>query len=82
MSRELKGFEDAMNELESIVEKLEKGELTLDESIEHFQRGMELSKYCSKRLDEVEKKITILIEDEKGNLREEPFKCDKPAEAV
>lgn len=66
-------FEDAMNELEDIVDKLEKGELSLDESIEYFQKGMELSKHCSKKLNEVEKKISILIQDEKGEVREETF---------
>jgi len=66
-------FEEAMNELEEIVQKLEKGELSLDESIEYFQRGIELSKYCSKKLDEIEKRITVLIEDENGNIKEEPF---------
>lgn len=68
-----KSFEEAINELESIVGKLENGEMSLDESIEVFQKGIELSKYCSKRLDEVEKKISVLIEDENGELREESF---------
>jgi len=66
-------FEDAMKELEEIVEKLDKGELSLDESLEFFQRGIELSKYCSKKLDEVEKKITVLIEGEDNTVKEEPF---------
>ncbi len=66
-----KKFEQAMSELEAIVEKLEKGELTLDESIEYFQQGVELSKYCSKRLDEAERKITMLIEKENGQVSEE-----------
>lgn len=73
-------FEAAINELEAIVEKLEKGELTLDESINHFQKGMELSKYCSKKLDEVEKRVSMLIEDEKGNVREELFKTERAPE--
>jgi len=74
-------FEEAVKELELIVDKLEKGELTLDESIGYFQKGIELSRYCSKKLDDVEKKITILIEDEKGVIREEPFKVEKPVES-
>jgi len=72
-----KSFEEAVSELEDIVEKLEKGDLTLDESIEFFQRGVELSKYCSKRLDEVEKKISILVMDENGLIKEENFQEDK-----
>jgi exodeoxyribonuclease VII small subunit len=79
--KEKRNFEDAMHELEEIVEKLENGELSLDESVEYFQKGVELSKYCSKRLDEIERKITVLIEDEKGNLKEEPFDLGKVSEA-
>ena len=73
MSTGKKSFEEAINELEEIVDKLEKGELSLDESIELFQRGMELSKYCSGKLDDVEKKISVLIEDDKGNITEKPL---------
>jgi len=68
-----KNFEEAMNELEKIVEKLENGELTLDESLEAFQEGIELTKFCSKRLDEIEKKISILMENEEGKLEEKDF---------
>jgi exodeoxyribonuclease VII small subunit len=70
MKKEAVSFEKAMEELEGIVVKLEKGELTLDESIDFFQRGVELSKYCSKRLDEAERRITLLIEGENGELGE------------
>ncbi len=63
-------FEKAIEELEEIVKKLEKGELTLDESIEFFQRGVELTKYCSKRLDEAERSITILVESDNGQIVE------------
>lgn len=68
-----KTFEEAVSELEEVVAKLEKGELTLDESIQYFQRGIELSKYCSGRLDEAEKRISVLVEDENGEMREEEF---------
>lgn len=73
MAKKERSFEEAINELESIVDKLEKGELPLDESIEIFQKGIELSKFCSKRLDEVERRISILIEDEDGQIKEEKF---------
>ena len=63
-------FEDALEKLEKIVQKLEKGELSLDESIEYFQEGVELSKLCTRKLDEVEKKITLLIENDKGEIKE------------
>lgn len=71
-----KTFEDAMTELEDIVEKLEKGELPIEESIEYFQKGVELSRYCNKKLDEIERKITLLIEDEKGDIKEEVFEYE------
>jgi exodeoxyribonuclease VII small subunit len=64
-------FEQAMAELEEIVKKLEKGELTLEDSINCFQRGVELTKYCSKKLDEAERSITMLIESEKGIIEKE-----------
>lgn len=64
-------FEESVEELQGIVDKLEKGDLTLDESVDLFKKGVELSKLCTKKLDEVEKKITILTEDgeedNKGN---------------
>lgn len=73
MEKVKKTFEEALAELEAIVDRMEKGEMTLDESIEFYHKGMELSKFCSSRLDEVEKKITLLIEGEKGEIKEEPF---------
>lgn len=64
-------FEQAISELEGIVAKLEKGELSLEESIDFFQKGVELSKFCSKKLDDAERRITLLIENEKGETVEE-----------
>ena len=69
--RNINSFEEAVRELEAIVEKLEKGDLTLDESIECFQRGVWLSKFCGRKLDEAEKRISVLIEDEHGEIAEE-----------
>jgi len=53
-------FEDALQELESLVEKLEDGEHTLEESLVQFERGVLLSKFCQRALTEAEKKIKIL----------------------
>ena len=64
-------FEEAMKELEDLVSKLEKGSLTLDESIDAFQRGITLSKYCNKILEDMEKKITVLLEKESGTVEKE-----------
>ena len=65
-------FEDAMKELEKIAEDLEKGNLSLDESVSKFEDGMKLSKKCSDLLDTAEKKITMLINDN-GTIKEENF---------
>jgi exodeoxyribonuclease VII small subunit len=55
-------FEDAMKELESIVQKMERGELRLDESLQLFERGMALTKSCRQSLDSAELKIRNLLE--------------------
>jgi exodeoxyribonuclease VII small subunit len=70
-------FENAIKRLESIVHDLEGGDLTLDEALKKFQEGVKLSKFCSNKLDETEKRVSILLEDEKGNVRAEPFSLEK-----
>lgn len=67
-------FEESVKELEQLVKELESNELTLDESIEKFEKGMKLSKHCSKLLETAEKKISILIEKEDGSTYIEDFK--------
>ncbi len=65
-------FEDAMKKLEEIANDLEKGDLTLDESVKKFEDGMNLSKKCNDFLETAEKKITMLINN--GNeIKEETF---------
>ena len=66
-------FEDMMKDLEQIAKELESGELSLDESVKKFEEGMEISKSCSKILEDAEKKITILIKDSNGDMEEENF---------
>ena len=56
-------FEQNMEELEKIVQELEKGDLNLDESIKKFEQGMQISKKCNQFLEEAEKKITTLIQE-------------------
>lgn len=70
-NREL-SFEENLEELESLVERLEYGQLTLDESLEAFERGIKLSSLCSQKLTKADRKIEQLIE-ESGELRTEPF---------
>ena len=67
-------FEESIKELEQLVKDLEGTELTLDESIEKCEKGMKLSKHCSKLLESAEKKITLLIEKEDGSVETEDFK--------
>lgn len=71
--KEEKTFEDGLNELEDIATKLESGNLNLDEAIKEFEKGIKLSKECSQKLDEAEKKINILVQGENGELVEENF---------
>ncbi len=66
-------FEKAMDQLEQIVQKLETGELSLEDSIKKFEEGVKLSNYCSKKLDETEKKVTVLLKSQDGQILEEPF---------
>lgn len=65
-------FEEAMKDLETIANDLEKGELTLEESVAKFEEGMKLSKQCNDIIEKAEKKITILLQKD-GKLEEENF---------
>ena len=65
-------FEDALKELEAVVESMEQGELSLEESLKAFERGVELTRSCQKSLDEAEQKVEILTRKE-GALEPQPF---------
>ena len=65
-------FEELMSKLEGITEKLENSNLTLDESVTLFEEGMKISKKCNSKLEEAEKKITMLV-NENGEIKEENF---------
>lgn len=64
-------FEAAMSELEGIVEGLERGELSLDDSVAAFQRGTRLVKYLTTQLDAAEKRVKVLIERAGETLEEQ-----------
>lgn len=66
-------FEENMKKLEEIATELEKGDLDLDASVSKFEEGMKISKECSEMLEKAEKKITMLIKGEDGELAEEKF---------
>lgn len=60
-------FESSLGELEKIVRKLEDGDLSLEESLKLFEDGVRLSRECQERLNAAERRIEILLKDEKGN---------------
>ena len=71
--QETESFEEKMKKLEEIATELEKGELDLDTSVSKFEEGMKISKECNEMLEKAEKKITMLIKGDNGELTEENF---------
>ncbi len=65
-------FEESLAELEQLVNQLEHGDITLEESLSCFERGVSLTRVCQKALQEAEQKVQILIE-KNGNQALEPF---------
>lgn len=70
---EKKTFEQSISELEEIVSQLEGGNVTLDESLELFEKGIKLSKSCQQMLDAAEKKVSILMTNSDGEIVKEDF---------
>jgi len=68
-----KTFEKAMQQLEQIVADLEAGDIPLEKALQKFEEGMALSKYCAERLDETERKVSLLLADDQGHLEESDF---------
>ena len=66
-------FESAMKQLEQIAQELEAGELSLELAMKKFEEGIQLSRFCTKKLDETERRITILLQDSDGLIQEVPF---------
>lgn len=71
-----KSFEEQIAELEQIINELENGNLNLDDSVTKFEEGMKISKECNKMLENAEKKITILLNGENGEVQEENFTAE------
>ncbi len=69
-------LEEAMQALEQIASELEKGDLTLEESVAKFEEGMKLSKKCNEIIEKAEKKITILLQKD-GKIEEENFTAEE-----
>jgi len=63
-----KKFKETIEELESVVEQLESGDLSLEDSLAAFENGVRLVKLCNQKLSEVEKKVALLVKDKEGKL--------------
>lgn len=70
MDPSIKDFESALNELDTIVRKMEEGELTLEASMELYERGLQLSRFCHMTLEAAERKIELL--NDRGEVRPAP----------
>jgi len=73
-------FEDAIEKLEKIVAELEEGGLPLEKSLQKFEEGIKLSRFCSKKLKEAEKKIELLTKTAEGELETKPFETERSKE--
>jgi exodeoxyribonuclease VII small subunit len=72
-----KTFEAALARLEEIVQRLESGDVPLEQSLKLFEEGIKLSRICNKRLDDAERKVEILLRDKAGNITAQPFEEDE-----
>ena len=72
-------FEQALQELEALVEQMEQGELSLEDSLKSFERGIELARLCQKALRDAEQKVEILTGKD-DDARVQPFETDQQGE--
>lgn len=73
----MSSFEESLKRLEKIVEQMERGDLPLEESIQLFEEGMNLSAACKEHLDQAEGKVQILMKQRDGSMKAEPFPPQK-----
>jgi exodeoxyribonuclease VII small subunit len=66
-------FEDSLKRLQEVVEKLERGDLPLEEAMESFSEGIRLAQFCHKKLEEAENKVQMLLKDQQGGWVSAPF---------
>ena len=76
MELKVKDFETALKSLEEIVTQLEAGDLALDRALELFEEGIKISRFCSAKLEEAERKVEILTKAADGTVKEAPFSED------
>jgi exodeoxyribonuclease VII small subunit len=74
-------FEGSLKRLEEIVSQLEGNTLELEQSLQIFEEGVKLVRFCAGRLDEAERRIEILLTDKEGRLRVEPFPEESEADS-
>lgn len=72
-----KKFEDSLKKLEHIVDKLEKGDLALEESLKLFEEGIRLSRLCTKQLEEAERRVDILLKGNGKTVETKPFEVEE-----
>jgi exodeoxyribonuclease VII small subunit len=80
-TKQPQGFEKSMERLEAVVSEMEGGDLSLEDMIKRFEEGQKLIGFCSKKLDEVERKIEILVKKNSGEVEAVPFEEEPPTSA-
>jgi exodeoxyribonuclease VII small subunit len=71
------GFEEHLTQLETVVERLERGDLTLDESVRLFEEGMKLSQACKAELEQAEGRIQVLVAGKGGAMQTAELETDE-----
>jgi len=74
------GFEKHLTQLETVVERLERGDLTLDESVRLFEEGMKLSEACKAELEQAEGRVQVLVEGKGGKMQVAEMETDEDDE--
>jgi exodeoxyribonuclease VII small subunit len=69
----LQNFEQSLKQLESIVAQMERGDVSLEDSVKLFEEGSKLAEQCKQQLAEAEGKVEILIKQRNGAMKREPF---------
>ena len=69
-------FETSLKKLEEVVRRLEGGSLSLEDSLKAFEEGVKHAAFCSKKLDEAERKVEVLLKQKDGSFKREPFEPD------
>ena len=70
-------FETALKKLEEVVRKLESGELSLDDSLKAYEEGVKLASFCSRKLNDAEKRVDVLTKMKDGTFSRGPFRLDE-----